>query len=186
MKEIWKPVTGSVYYVSSIGRVRHSDIILCPWAASNGYQRIVITRHGQRRQYAVHRLVAEAFIPNPDGKQFVDHINTIKNDNRVENLRWVTAAENSNNPLTKDKLRAASMGARNAKTMSGKFGALCPVSRPVYQLSAKGAIIHEFECARAAMRATGIDCGSITKCCRGQRKTAGKFGWAYKHGKGDQ
>ena len=50
------------------------------------------------------RLVADAFIPNKDNKPHIDHINTIRNDDRVENLRWVTRVENMNNPLTKEKI----------------------------------------------------------------------------------
>ena len=50
----------------------------------------------------MHRLVAKTFIPNPENKEQVDHINTIKDDNRAKNLRWVTGEENMNNPLTKE------------------------------------------------------------------------------------
>ena len=60
---------------------------------SNGYMVVRIFK----KNYRVHRLVAETFIPNPENKPFIDHINRIKTDNRVENLRWVTSQENNNN-----------------------------------------------------------------------------------------
>ena len=60
---------------------------------SNGYKVVRIFK----KNYRVHRLVAETFIPNPENKPFIDHINRIKTDNRVENLRWVTSQENNNN-----------------------------------------------------------------------------------------
>lgn len=58
-------------------------------------------KKGQQKTFKIHRLVAQTFIPNPDNKPCVDHINTIRDDNRVENLRWVTHKENDNNELTR-------------------------------------------------------------------------------------
>ena len=67
---------------------------------SSGYKQIVMVENGHKERYLIHRLVATYFIPNPDNKPYVDHINTIIQDNRVENLRWATPKENSNNPLS--------------------------------------------------------------------------------------
>ena len=71
-----------------------------PWLGS-GYLQVSLS--GFRNPQSVHRLVAEAFLPNPENKPAVDHINGNRLDNRVENLRWVTNKENSNNPNTKYK-----------------------------------------------------------------------------------
>lgn len=113
-EEIWKPIKDfeGYYEVSNIGRVRSLNYkrtgkgkILKNIEDYKGYLEVVLTKNGKRKQFKVHRLVAEAFIPNPENKPCIDHINTIKSDNRVENLRWVTYKENSNNEKTLEKFK---------------------------------------------------------------------------------
>lgn len=75
---------------------------MAPRKRKAGYYAICFgkNRDGTRNEYYIHRLVAKAFIPNPDNKPQIDHINTIRTDNRVCNLRWVTASENHYNPIS--------------------------------------------------------------------------------------
>ena len=72
---------------------------------TSGYLQIWLKcKDGKKRYFMKHRVIAYYFIPNPDNKPQVDHINTIKTDNRVENLRWVTQSENNRNPITNKRL----------------------------------------------------------------------------------
>ena len=82
-----------IYEVSNFGRVKKDGEIIEPKLHSSGYLAC--------GRFFIHRAVAELFVPNPENKPFVDHINTDRLDNRAENLRWVTTKENCNNPLTK-------------------------------------------------------------------------------------
>ena len=92
---------GRVYEVSNRGRVKCNGVLVEPHI-EHGYP-----AYGK---FYVHRAVAELFIPNPENKTFVDHINTVKTDNRTENLRWVTHKENCNNPLTLKHISESSRG----------------------------------------------------------------------------
>ena len=116
-EEIWVGINGYPRYeVSNMGRVRSIDYMrtgrtkIVSTNAKSGYLQVLIMRNGEKRYVCVHRLVAEAFIPNPENKPEVDHINCVRDDNRVENLRWVTRSENYHNPITYAK------HLKNAKT----------------------------------------------------------------------
>lgn len=118
MKEIWKPISGfeGLYEVSNMGNVRSVDRIVkrgncfekrkshlmsaVVSDGTHGYSFVNLYMNGKTYPKRVHRLVAEAFIPNPENKPCIDHINTIRNDNSVENLRWVTYKENALNNIT--------------------------------------------------------------------------------------
>lgn len=111
MEEIWKQIEGynGTYYVSNTGCIKSSgkiglnvlsgphkrkDVILKPATTNWGYQRIVLQLNGVRKHERVHRLVAKYFIPNPNNKQEVNHIDGNKLNNRVDNLEWATPKEN--------------------------------------------------------------------------------------------
>lgn len=112
--EEWKSIDKyPSYLISNLGRIRKGDIILNEYD-KYGYKIVSVKdKDGKQRSVSVHRLVCEAFIPNPENKPQVDHINTVRNDNRVENLRWVTPLENITNPLTLEHLEKHPTFAKN-------------------------------------------------------------------------
>ena len=190
MSEIWKTaivdgVENPRYQVSNLGRVKCLDWRytgkekICKLSVNGrGYLQVQIDGKNKR----VHRIVAETFIPNPEGKPFIDHINTVRTDNFVlfdenkesiidTNLRWVTLKENNNNPLTKKHI------SENSK-MLGKFGAEHPYSIPIVQLTKDGVFVKKWSCASEAERELGIS-KHISSCCKGRCNSAGGFRWVY-------
>ena len=110
--ENWKDIEGyeGLYQVSNIGRVKrlagfkcNVERFLTGQKDKDGYILLCLSKDGSIKRYRVHRLVAEAFVPNPDNKPEIDHINTDRSDNRAENLRWATRKENANNPITRKR-----------------------------------------------------------------------------------
>lgn len=113
MEEVWKyykdtrnvtgrgGIKGFVYEVSNLGRVKANGKII----ELKGKENLEFGHH-----YSIYRAVAELFIPNPENKPYVDHIDTNRQNNRVDNLRWVTSKENSNNPLTRIHMRKGAVG----------------------------------------------------------------------------
>ena len=177
----WVPSYEGLYQVSTRGRVRSVDRwvdgkngskqfregrILKTQRNDWGYLEVELYRDGKRRTFLVHRLVAEAFIPNPENKPEVNHLNEQKDMNFAENLSWATRKEN-NAWGTGNKRRAASK-------INGSL------SKPVQAVGPKtGVVVMEFPSMMEAER-NGFHSGAISECCRGKRRTHRGFAWSYK------
>lgn len=175
-KEIWKDIKdyNGLYQISNLGRVKslgnsatRKEKIRKLKTDKKGYYIINLFKNGKTKNYRVHRLVAEAFIPNPENKPEIDHINTIRCDNRVENLRWVTPKENKNNPLTIDKMKTSQLGSKHWK------------SKPIIQYSMNGDIVNIWESSMIIERTNGWANSHIWSACRDNNKTAYNHKWRY-------
>lgn len=98
MTEQWKPIGGygGKYEVSDLGRVRQGEKSVNQYKDGKGYLRVSLYKDGAERNFKVHRLVALAFIPNPDNLPMVNHKDEVKTNNSVENLEWCTSLYNTN------------------------------------------------------------------------------------------
>jgi len=177
--EVWKDIKGyeGLYRVSSLGRVEslhrknvNRDIILNHGKNKFGYIVLRLYNNGHSG-FLLHRLVAMAFIPNPENKPTVNHISGIKSDNTAKNLEWATQSENS--------LHAYRLGLRHTPC-EGKHGSDNPLSKPICQFDLNMNLIQEFDSATMASEHTKLIRTSISCCARGVIKTTGGFIWKYK------
>lgn len=140
--------------------------ILKPFIRGN-YLSVDLRKNGKRKTFQVHRLVAIMFIPNPENKSEVNHIDGNKLNNSVTNLEWNTTSENIKH--------AYQTGL--SKLRKGKNSTL---SKTVLQYDLQGNFIEEFEGIREIARQLNINPSSISACCRGKRKKTGGYIWKYK------
>ena len=160
---VWKPVKDYENYminnlgqVKSVARMGTPERILKPHYVK-GYVQYELLKDGKRKGFKAHRLVAEAFIPNPDNKKEINHINGNKHDNSVFNLEWCTTSENqlhSHYVLRKGIVK-------------------------VKQYSLDNKLIKVWDSIKEASKNLNIDATSITKVCRNNRHSAGGYLWTY-------
>lgn len=173
MEEIWKKIKGfETYEVSTLGNIRHKrengKIITIKqsvrWPQKNAieqrgkYLGVTLYNHGERKSFSVHRLVAEAFISNPEGLPHVNHKDGIKDNNAASNLEWCTHQQNTQHRW--DKLENDPHGS-------------------VKQYSKDGTFIRCFASPREASKSLGIERGSIVRCAKGEGSIAGGFVWRF-------
>ena len=162
----WKPtfIYSDSYYVSDRGQVYsvRKKKLMSKDRDRYGYHYCVLYQDGKRITVKIHKLVAMAFIPNPENKPTIDHINGDKTDNRVSNLRWASHSENKHNPNTFDKA---------LRTIARKL------SKPV-AVYRHGRLIGVFESQAVAADFTNTSQGDLSECLSG-RLTAAK-GYTFK------
>lgn len=176
-KEYWKPVVEyeGLYMVSNWGRIKSFDTyrkgpngsirfckgkILKPSTDKDGYLKVVLYKNGKEKTFLIHRLVAEAFLPNPNNLTEVNHKDENKLNNNVNNLEWCNRKFNIN------------FGTRNEKVAK-------KLSKPVVQYTLDDQFVREWKSTMECGR-NGYNHGAVAACCRGELKKYKDFIWRYK------
>ena len=197
--EEWRDVVGyeGLYMVSNCGRVKSlkfsngkREKIMKLSDRGNGYLRVSLSKDGESKHYNVHRLVAIAFIPNPDNLPYVNHKDECKTNNNVDNLEWCTVEYNNTYGTAKErqaeKLRGRPCSEEAKKKQSEKMkGRHYHTEESKKRISEKnkgknGSKVQcittgeVFESINEASKKYNINQGNISACCRGKLKSAGK------------
>lgn len=163
--EEWRDIEGyeGLYQISNLGRVKslgntmlRKEKILKPNKHNCGYYRVELSKNNKQKWYYIHRLVAQAFIPNPDDLLFINHKDEDKTNNAVGNLEYCTARYNCNYGTHNERI---------AKALSKKV--LCVETGVIYQST------------QEIQRKIGLPQSNICLCCNGKQKTCGGYHWKY-------
>lgn len=156
-REEWRPIDGFPnYQVSNKGRVMNlkSGRVLKPRVDGHNYEYVALYKSGKPKDYRIHRLTAEAFIPNINNLPQVDHRDENKRNNDVSNLRWVTISENIKHSAHQRYCR-------------------------INQLSLNGELVKTWDSSEQIKRNLGYSNSSIIQCCKGKFKQAYGYRWEY-------
>lgn len=181
MQEVWKDIKKyeGLYQVSNLGRIKSlprntaHERIRIPRKDRGDYLYIGLCKDGIVKHYKVHRLVAQAFIPNIDNKPTINHIDGIKTNNNVENLEWATAKEQAQHALS------IGLWKRSDKTIQKIKASLKDRCRAVAQKDDNDNVIKVWGSISDAARAVDAPVPHIVRVCKGQRKHTRGFIWEY-------
>ena len=165
-KEEWRQVVEHQNYeVNQFGEIRHKQRkhILKPRSNNGGYLYVNFKINGKNTNFAVHRIVANAFIPNPNGYTEVNHKDYDKTNNRVENLEWVNSSQNKIHAFLK----------KENKESRGKA---------VNQFDKNGNYLASYSSVSEAAEEMGCSIAAISNCCLGRTKTSQGYRWSFVEG----
>ena len=196
IKEIWKDVKDyeGLYQVSNLGRVKSlerkswngykwfikKERILKPRPLKAGYLKVSLSKDGIVKDFLIHRLVAIAFIPNPNNLPEVNHKDENKGNNWYCNLEWCDGKYNINygTAIERSKNNKPNMSGEN-NPMYGKSGKYSPNSKKIVQLTLDNEFIRVWDSISEAVRELGFNSSTIAKCCRGIKHKHKGFKWMY-------
>lgn len=207
MEEIWKDIKGyeQLYQISNLGRVKslgngktHNTKIhiLKNVKDTTGYNRVSLSKDGVAKNYNVHRLVAEAFISNPDNLPCINHKNERKDENFVwinedgtidlekSNLEWCTYEYNIKYSNVDKKAVISRIGSKHTEMTKQLISDRLKnnrLSKPVIQYDLEGNYIKEWPSAREVQRVLGWHSSLISRCCRGEGEYCHNYKWKYKN-----
>lgn len=178
--EVWKDIPGyeGYYQVSNLGRIlrlpRHKALdkrmthnnIRKSRPTPRGYLVVNLSKGNEVKNCLVHRLVAMAFIPNPDNLPCVNHKDENKTNNRVDNLEWCTQKYNANYGTARERQRKARAANPNDKYIRKMVGE--QNSKAIRQFSLSGELIGEYKSLSEASVATGVQISTIIRQCKGR------------------
>lgn len=172
LQEIWKDISNykGLYQISNLGRVKSlskksgfltlKERIMKPIIKDNGYCQIALFKDKKRCRKYIHRLVAEAFIPNPNNYPCINHKDYNKANNNVDNIEWCSYSYNNNYS--------------NCQIIAGMSKRI-----PIIQYDLHGNSIKEWESATNAGKELGFNNSLITACCKGRIDKAYGYKWKY-------
>lgn len=183
MQEIWKDIKDfeGMYQVSNLGRVRSVDrfdsmgrlrkgAIKAISDNGRGYKVVRMYKDNKQKICYIHRLVATAFIENPDNKPEVHHVDSDRSNNKLENLQWVTTKENNNFPEHIEAMKKNPNWLKNCKSAMAKAREKAIVINSYRTKFTRGGVSLEFSSLAEGARQLGLDKGGCTRVANGKQK----------------
>lgn len=180
MQEIWKDILGyeGKYQVSNLGNIKNLKYLnsnktklMCLKKHNKGYKQVELSKNHKTKTYLVHRLVAQAFIPNPNNYPLINHKDFNKQNNNVENLEWCNQSQNMKHSCSKirETCFTRKVTSHTPKKLFSK----------IFQYDKDNNLIKDWENICEIKNTLNYHPTSIKECCEGKRKQAYGYKWQY-------